>query len=310
MLSQFQKQTIVKHLPTNIKLYNGQFAHNKVYNADYYRIIPKGKKYFVIFKKYNTRCYAYFLEINNYRLQIVDVVLFNACFNDLLTLGKYGTICFGTIFYVNNIRCFSIENVHFYKNKKVDNKSWSTRFSIMKKLFENIKQVAYTSNDIIFGLPIICKKKETIPDYLKYINYPVYCIECLFNNNNKILKENPPSIIRDTNATFMIKSGIKSDIYHLYCEGKKISTACIPTYKLSVLMNSYFRTIKENINLDYLEESDDDDEFENVDLDKFVDLDKELAFECQYNAKFKMWVPTKYSERPTLTKLSTIKYLI
>ena len=41
-------------------------------------------------------------------------------------------------------------------------------------------------------------------------------------------------------------------------------------------MNSLFRNIKENRNLDLLEESDDEEEFENTSLDKFVDLDKEL----------------------------------
>ena len=35
-------------------------------------------------------------------------------------------------------------------------------------------------------------------------------------------------------------------------------------------MNSLFRTIKENENLDSLEESDDEEEFENSNVDKFV----------------------------------------
>ena len=40
------------------------------------------------------------------------------------------------------------------------------------------------------------------------------------------------------------------------------------------MMNSLFRTIKENDNLDLLEESDDDEEFENIQIDKFVNLEK------------------------------------
>ena len=35
-------------------------------------------------------------------------------------------------------------------------------------------------------------------------------------------------------------------------------------------MNTLFRNIKENQNLDALEESDDEEEFENISLDKFV----------------------------------------
>ena len=40
-------------------------------------------------------------------------------------------------------------------------------------------------------------------------------------------------------------------------------------------MNSIFRNIKENRNLDLLEESDDEDEFENINLDKYL-LNKKI----------------------------------
>ena len=39
------------------------------------------------------------------------------------------------------------------------------------------------------------------------------------------------------------------------------------------------------INLDALEESDDEEEFENVSLDKFVDLDKKYVMKCLYLSK-------------------------
>ena len=65
----------------------------------------------------------------------------------------------------------------------------------------------------------------------------------------------------------------------------------IPTYKSSVMMNGLFRTIKENANLDRLEESDDDDEFENINEDKFVDLNKSLVMRCVYSRRFRKWQP-------------------
>ena len=58
-------------------------------------------------------------------------------------------------------------------------------------------------------------------------------------------------------------------------------------------MNGFFRSIKENANLDALEESDDEDEFENIDEDKFVFMDREIKFECKYNKKFQKWIPIK-----------------
>jgi hypothetical protein len=69
--------------------------------------------------------------------------------------------------------------------------------------------------------------------------------------------------------------------------------AAIPDYKTSVMMNRLFRKIKENENLDALEESDDDDEFENMNDDKFVNLDRCVKMECMYNKKFDKYVPLK-----------------
>jgi hypothetical protein len=56
-------------------------------------------------------------------------------------------------------------------------------------------------------------------------------------------------------------------------------------------MNNIFRDIKENENLDTLEESDDEEEFENIADDKYVDLNKELSFKCVYLKYYKSWKP-------------------
>jgi hypothetical protein len=73
--------------------------------------------------------------------------------------------------------------------------------------------------------------------------------------------------------------------------------AYIPDYKTSVMMNKLFRIIKENDNLDALEESDDEDEFENNNYDKFVYLDKTINMVCTFTHKFKKWVPIKPAEK-------------
>lgn len=102
---------------------------------------------------------------------------------------------------------------------------------------------------------------------------------------------------------FYIKPDLQNDIYYLY--DTKLYTldsltttsiisktiAHIPDYKTSVLMNKLFRNIKENANLDALEESDDEEEFENIQIDKFVDLNKTFKMRCIFNHKFRKWVP-------------------
>ena len=62
-------------------------------------------------------------------------------------------------------------------------------------------------------------------------------------------------------------------------------------------MNKLFRNIKENDNLDFLEESDSEDEFENEKEDRFVYLDREFNMICSYNYKFKKWVPLKLADK-------------
>jgi hypothetical protein len=99
-------------------------------------------------------------------------------------------------------------------------------------------------------------------------------------------------------TTFHVIADIQFDIYHLFAFGKNKSlvyynVACIPDYKTSIFMNGLFRNIRENKNLDYIEESDDDDDFENVAEDKYVDVNKTLLIECIYSPKFKKWIPKR-----------------
>jgi hypothetical protein len=102
---------------------------------------------------------------------------------------------------------------------------------------------------------------------------------------------------------FKIKPDIQNDIYNLYCDENNTETlydiAYIPDYNTSVFMNKLFRKIKENENLDALEESDDEDEFEDEREDKFVYLDKSYNMYCVYNNKFKKWVPIKIANENT-----------
>ena len=97
---------------------------------------------------------------------------------------------------------------------------------------------------------------------------------------------------------FRVMADLQYDIYHLYACGPNCAfvyydVAYIPNYRKSVFMNGLFRNIRENRNLDYIEESDDEDEFENMHEDKYVDLTKELWMECSFHTKFKRWVPIR-----------------
>ena len=95
---------------------------------------------------------------------------------------------------------------------------------------------------------------------------------------------------------FQVMADIQFDIYHLFAFGKQnkkeyYDVAYIPNYDISVKMNSIFRTVKENINIDNIEESDDEDDFQNIDPFKYVNTNIEVPMYFQYNKRFKKWVP-------------------
>jgi hypothetical protein len=103
--------------------------------------------------------------------------------------------------------------------------------------------------------------------------------------------------IQQKYTTFKVMATIQDDIYNLYSvendkeKEKFIGIAMISTYKCSVMMNKIFRKIKENDNLDLLEESEDEEEFENIKEDKYVDLNKSVLMKCVYSKRFKRWQP-------------------
>jgi hypothetical protein len=80
-------------------------------------------------------------------------------------------------------------------------------------------------------------------------------------------------------------------------------------YKKSILMNTLFRNIKENYNLDLLEESDEEDDFENINIDKYVDVKKEIYMKCKYNMKFKKWEPIEKCNKEKLFSHKEIQKL-
>ena len=101
-------------------------------------------------------------------------------------------------------------------------------------------------------------------------------------------------------AVFRVMADIQSDIYLLYAYNDAAETkfdfvdiAYIGSFKDRVFMNSLFRNIRENLNIDYGEESEDEDMFQNTNVDKYVDLKREYIMVCAFHQKFKKWVPLR-----------------
>ena len=108
-------------------------------------------------------------------------------------------------------------------------------------------------------------------------------------------------MLTNIQAVFIVRPNVQNDIYELFVRTRGTggtgmidvfhNFAHIPNYKTSVMMNRLFRNIRENERLDAMEESENEEEFENIELDKYVSLHKEYKFVCKLNKKFCRWVP-------------------
>ena len=326
LLTHQEKELILSTFP-NIKLSYENIIYKKVSNADYFVAIPKGIKCFAYFINYNNKPVCFIMELTNNK-QVVDIKIFNVCFSNELA---YGTIVYGTFFYTSGNRFFTIEDIFTYKGTNIEKTNWNNKLQIIMNIFKkDMKQVSYNNSYIVFGLPIITNTLEELDKKLENINYPIDFIQMyILNQVNKFLSikyseylkepmkemkemksEKREKIIKVNEKVkiekiqikkeyvFIVRPNIQDDIYHLFAfDHDKKESACgnahIADYNTSVMMNKIFRNIKENDNLDALEESDDEEEFENEQIDKFVKLDKHEKMACQYNYKFKRWVPKK-----------------
>lgn len=281
--------------------------HKKVY-SDIYLLIPKGVKVFSWFTYYKNKnlCVLLHLNNNNKITKVEEIVL---CFDKSLS---YGTILYGTYFKIGKSRYFSCEDIIQYKDDMMKETVYKDKLKIIKNIFDKeLRQVLYTQDFVYFGIPIIGTNLNDLIENIPRLSYEVNGIQC--RNWNKI-KEKGLLLYKDIrikDPIFRITANIEADIYTLHCQDRISSEygyAGIPTYKLSVTMNKIFRKIKENSKLDLLEESDNEEEFEDISSDKFVDLKKYCYMTCIFNKKFKKWIPCKIVnehkniERTLLTK--------
>ena len=74
-----------------------------------------------------------------------------------------------------------------------------------------------------------------------------------------------------------------------------------------MLMNKLFRCIRENDNIDLIEESEDEDDFEDTRNNKFL-LNTTYSIRCMFNNKYKKWEPIKTTNEP-ITKKQELLFL-
>ena len=313
-ISQDDRYSLLKRLPT-LKL-SYENVHKKVF-SDLYVIVPKGKKHLVWFTYFEDKKVCVFVEvIPGTQRNIRDMFIVPQMFEKKIVIG---TIFYGTLFSIESRKYFSIENIHFYKGKNVENTNEQDKLQLINNILNNeIKSSIITKNGIALGLPIIHNDFQETINICKNLPYSVYSIQNR-NNNSKSTTYNSmlyKEFDLDTSyIVFAVKPDIQNDVYYLHYKNKlgvleKYDMAAIPDFKTSKMMNSIFRKIKENDNLDALEESDDEEEFENISDDKYVNLDKCVHMECIFNKRLNKYIPVKVNDKSKIVLKSdfSIKY--
>ena len=282
--------SILKHFPY-IKTSYDKLINNKI-NVELYSIIPKGNKYYIWINNFNEYkeniCLLMSISKNG---TIQNIKKYSLCFDSCLT-HSLGTILYGTCFHIKNQKHFSCENIYYYKGKKIDTLNCISKLEILQQMFSNyIKTLVYSQQSIVIGLPIYTNDFDDAFNLINKLPYNVYGIR--YHTYNSIWSHGIFPVKNISECVFKVIPTIQQDIYELHCNEGIYSIAFIPDYKTSVMMNKLFRNIKENDNLDLLEESDDENEFEDNREDKYVYLDKIHYMKCIFNARFKKWQPTE-----------------
>jgi len=162
---------------------------------------------------------------------------------------------------------------------------------ISSSVYYQTHHIQYRScHDIMPYLNVNCNKKINIIETKKSSSVPIHTMKLLQMDTTKPQYKYP--------TVFRVMADLQFDIYHLYAYGKNnvpvyYNCAYIPNYKTSVFMNGQFRNIRENKCLDAIEESDDEEDFQNTNIDKYVNLEKVVLMECVFHPKFKRWTPKR-----------------
>jgi hypothetical protein len=289
VLTREEKKQLLDRFPP-LELSYENILHKKVY-AEVYMLIPNGQKAFVWFTYWKDKNVCFVLRLNDNN-NICDIAPYPACFASNLALN---TVIYGTLFTNNNLTHFSCEQLFYYKNMALHKTAFIEKLRLLQEMFATeLKQLAYTEDFLILGLPIMKTKYDQLMACINGLAYNVQGVQFYKSAQNcglGLYKFNKPVV---QEAVYLVKATLDADIYHLYdLDNIYYMPAFVPSYKSSVYLNSLFRRIKENINLDLLEESEDELDYENTNVDKFVDLEKTYKMRCVYNRKFKKWQPVE-----------------
>lgn len=300
MLSSTEKRQILSGFPfKEIQLSYETMVHKKVQGSHIAIAIPDGIKSYIWATVDQEDNVCWLLEIANGSIANITKLS-----NEFSVRMSYGTILYGTYFKAKNgQKCFSMEDVLFMKGKNVCRTNYLNKLTLLKDALNRNEIKNGPNESVLIGLPMMDEQFYTVLSGIPNLPYKSSFIHFRYlegkqSNTAYIMKyikprnDNMNMQPHKTGMVFTVTADIQPDVYNLTAQDGTVSVACIPSYTTSVMMNSIFRKIKENVNLDALEESDDEEDFEDTRLDKYlISKTEPVKMKCEYNYKFKKWTP-------------------
>jgi hypothetical protein len=307
--SQLEKNHILQNFP-KLELSYEKKAHKKVFK-DICLAIPKGQKYFAWFTILKGEPICLFLQRDIRTGNITKISSHPCCFDEVLCNN---TIVYGSQIYFKQNRFFYVEDIYYYQDQNLNHKNFKIKMQYLDEFFRHIRQVSYNSQFIVFGMVPFAETFKKLSTLLQENYVEIHHIQhrSLYQLGPILTTTYHENQERDLIRTFKVVAETQNDIYSLYAydkgknEESQYDNAYVSDYKNSVFLNKLFRKIKENQNLDALEESDSEGEFENIEEDKYV-LHKTHIMDCKYIKKFKKWEPFRISKRKELVTFQDLK---
>ena len=310
MFNEIEKKEILKKVP-EFNLKEEKIIYKKVFNViDYYFLIPNGKRNLLWFTHYKKQFLPVLLILN--KNEIIDLEILSCCFSEELALNNTIFLCHSFFKKESKNLFITLFDIIFYKGKLEYNNNFENKLKIFKQFFNNdIKQILFHEKSTIIGLPKIINTIKNIENEFHNTIYDTNSVIYIQKQKSEIYGKSFFHITNIIYGHFIIKADCENDIYNIYLKNETFiyDILLIDSYKTSVFMNSLFRNIKENKNLDLLEESDSENEFENIDSNKYVNLNKKNVIKCKYNSKFKKWIPIELSNESPFSRKTLYEIL-
>jgi hypothetical protein len=305
--------------------------------------IPTGKKQLIWFTFDKTDDIALLIDINKSK-QITKMSRVNISSPRIDTY--FGTLLYGTMVQsTETIQVFVIEDIYHYEGINLKKMLFGEKLTYLYDFFtKNLPN--QQSNEFLLALPYMRIFRDdadldSLPFYesftkpAKYISHHIQfrSTSTIVPYLNHIYKKPQAPIeqkclslcdslekrtdfdyrlpIYSGVAIFRAVADIRDDVYHLFAYEKDapsayVGVAYIGTRVQSKYMNSLFRKIRENINIDYGEESEDEEYFQDLRIDKYVNLACDYKIECVFNKRFRMWEPVKKVDNGRYTHIGEL----